>query len=53
MKLRVEEKIDGTVLLQQYRVVKQGEEYTVLKGERGSCLRRIPKIYENISYQSY
>ena len=44
----IDEKIEGTVLLQQYTINMGNNIYMVSKGDRGSYLRRIPKIYDNI-----
>ena len=51
-KIHIEEKIEQTtpVLLQQYVISNAADGLVVTKGDRGSCLRRIPKIYDNIHY---
>ena len=41
------EKVDGKVLLQQYRFVAVPGGFIVCRGERGSCLKRIPKFYND------
>jgi hypothetical protein len=44
--IKVEENVCGAVLLQQYAVSWGNDGVSVYKGDRGSCLRRIPKIYD-------
>ena len=47
-KIEIEEKIEGTVLLQQYKRINKGNSIQLTKGEYGSIPKRIPRIYEKI-----
>lgn len=54
VKFEVSEKLNESarekVLLQQYLLTEAEGGFVASKGDRGSCLRKIPKVYDNIDY---
>ena len=46
--IEINENITSKMLLQQYKVVIAANSYILMKGEYGTLMRKIPKIYDDI-----